>query len=148
MRRRRSRPRGQTGRPSREEAVALLNGAFASLLDPREDAENLDRYFSASYVQDVDGARMDYAHFLDHARTLKAALRSASATIEALVVDGSTIADIHLVEAEKTDGRRLATKVFAFFFVEGRKIAGVQEMTRLVRGDAADRDLGSRRSGA
>jgi hypothetical protein len=35
-----------------------------------------------------------------------------------------------------------------FVFVEGRKIAGVQELTRLVRGDAADRDLGSRRSGA
>jgi hypothetical protein len=75
-------------------------------------------------------------------------VRSASATIETLVVDSSTIADIHLIKAKKTDGGQLATRVFAFFFVEGGKIAGVRELTRLVRGDAADRGLGSRRSGA
>jgi hypothetical protein len=75
-------------------------------------------------------------------------LRSASATIETLVVDGPTIADIHLVEAEKTDRARLLTEVFAFFFVEDGKIARVNELTRLVQGGAADRDLGSRRSPA
>jgi ketosteroid isomerase-like protein len=133
---------------SRGAALAVLEGAFACLLDPREPAASLDRYFSPSYVQEVDGARMDYGHFLDHAQTLKAALRSASARVDTLVVDGSTIADIHLVEAEKTDGGRLATRVFAFFVVEDGKIVGVNELTRLVHGDAADRDLGSRRSGA
>jgi ketosteroid isomerase-like protein len=130
-------PRSGGSALGREEAAALLNGAFACLLDPREDAGNLDRYFSPSYVQDVDGEHMDYTHFLDHARTLKA-----------LVVDSSTIADIHLIEAEKADGGRLSTKVFAFFFVEDGRIGRVRELTRLVRGDAADRDLGSRRSDA
>ena len=39
----------------RDEARALIENAFASLLDPQQDAEDLSRYFAPNYVQIVDG---------------------------------------------------------------------------------------------
>jgi hypothetical protein len=53
---------------SKDEARALIEKAFASLLDPRQDAEDLRRFFAPSYVQIVDGKRLDYDGFIDHAR--------------------------------------------------------------------------------
>ncbi|HXW26308.1 MAG TPA: nuclear transport factor 2 family protein, partial [Xanthobacteraceae bacterium] len=70
------------------------------------------------------------------------------AAIETLIVDGDTIADIHVVEAEKTNGDSIRTKVIAFFTVRGGKIVRVDELTHLLHGADEDRDMGSRTSGA
>ena len=42
---------------SKKEARTLIEGAVASLLDPKQNAESLSRYFAPDYVQDVDGKR-------------------------------------------------------------------------------------------
>jgi len=131
---------------SKDEGRALIENALASLLDPHQDAESLTRYFAPDYVQDVDGKRLDLAGFIDHARVLKKSLRRARATIEKLVVDGNTIADIHVVDAEKTTGATLRVKVIAFFSVRDGKIVRVDELTHLLHGAAEDRDMGSRTS--
>ena len=131
---------------SRDEARALIEGALATLLDPQQDVGKLSCYFAPDYVQDVDGKRLDYAGFIDHARVLKACLRGGGVTIETLIVDGNTIADIHVIEAEKTNGDSFRSKVIAFFTVRDGKIVRVDELTHLLRGADADRDLGSRTS--
>jgi ketosteroid isomerase-like protein len=74
-------------------------------------------------------------------------LRRGRATIENIVVDGSTIADIHVVDAEKTTGDTIQMKVIAFFTVAGGKIVHVDELTHMLRGAAGDQDMGSRTSG-
>jgi ketosteroid isomerase-like protein len=131
---------------SKEEARALIEGAITSLLDPRQDVANLSRYFAPDYVQDVDGKRLDYAGFIDHARVLKTHLRRGRVTIETLIVDGDTIADIHVIEAEKTNGDSIRTKVLAFFTVSAGKFVRVDELTHLLRGADEDKDIGSRTS--
>lgn len=131
---------------SKHEARALIEGAIASLLDPRQSVEHLSEYFAPDYVQDVDGKRLDYAGFLDHARALKAHLRGGRVAIEALIVEGDTIADIHVVEAEKTNGDSIRTKVIAFFTVRDGRIVRVDELTRMLHGADEDRDLSSRTS--
>ena len=40
---------------SKEQARMLAEDILASLLDPRQAAESLDRYFALDYVQNVDG---------------------------------------------------------------------------------------------
>jgi ketosteroid isomerase-like protein len=129
---------------SRDEARALIEGALASLLNPREDVADLSRYFAPDYIQDVDGKRLDYAGFIDHARALKTHLRGGRVTIETLLVDGDTIADIHVIEAENTNGGSIRTKVIAFFTVRDGKIVRVDELTHLLHGAEEDRDMGSR----
>ena len=131
---------------SKAEARALIENALASLLDPHQDAESLGRYFAPDYVQDVDGKRLDFAGFIDHARVVKRSLRRARATIEHLIVDGDTIADIHVVDAEKTNGESMRAKVIAFFWVRDGRVVRVDELTHLLHGAAGDRDMGSRTS--
>jgi ketosteroid isomerase-like protein len=117
-----------------DQARTLPSEAFANLLDPNESVETLSRYFSAACVQEVDGERMDYAQFLDHARGIKRSIRWARVTFEALIVEGSTVADIHVVESGRTDGARTKLKVIAFNTVDQGKIVRVNELTRLIRG--------------
>ena len=131
---------------SKNEARTLIENAVTSLLDPQQDAAALSRYFAPDYVQDVDGKRLDYGGFIDHARVLKTHLRGGTATIESLIVDGDTIADIHIIDAEKIDGSRIRMKVIAFFIVRDGKIVRVDELTHLLDGDEKDRDMGSRTS--
>jgi hypothetical protein len=117
-----------------DQARALLSDAFANLLDPGEDAETLSRYFSPACIQEVDGERMDYGQFLDHARAIKRSIRSARVTFEGLIVQGSTIADIHIVESESTDGASRRLKVIAFNTVDQGRIVRVNELTRVLQG--------------
>ena len=131
---------------STEQARALIEGALASLLDPKQDADDLGRYFASDYIQEVDGKRLTFTGFIDHARVLKASLRWGRATIERLIVSGDTIADMHVVEAEKTNGEAIRVKVIAFFIVRDSKIVRVDELTHLLVGSEADRDMGSRGS--
>src|SRR5271168_2133816 len=131
---------------SKEQARRLIEDAVASLLDPKQDAESLSRYFAPNYVQDVDGKRLDFNGFIDHARTLKATLRRGHATIEKLIVDGDTIADTHIIDAEKTNGDSIRVKVTAFLTARDGKIVRVDELTHLLHGAEEDSDLGSRRS--
>lgn len=132
---------------SKDEARALIENALASLLDPQQRAEDLSRYFAPNYVQIVDGKQLDYDGFIDHARALKQTLRRGRATIETLVVDGPIIADIHVIDAEKTNGDTIRIKVIAFFTAAGGKIVRVEELTHMLSGAAEDKDLGSRTSG-
>jgi ketosteroid isomerase-like protein len=132
---------------SKEQARALVESAFASLLDPDRDAEDLSRYFAPNYVQIVNGKQLDYNGLIDHARTLKKSLRRGRATIENIIDDGPTIADIHVIDAEKTNGDTIQIKVIAFFTVAGGKIVRVDELTHMLRGAAEDEDVGSRTSG-
>jgi ketosteroid isomerase-like protein len=131
---------------TQHDARALLENALAALFDPKQDAASLSRFFAPDYVQDVDGKRLDYAGFIQHAETLKQVLRSGRATIEQIIVQGSTFADIHVVEAEKMNGDRIKVKVIGFFEVRDGKIVRVDELTHLIRGSAEDSDLGSRTS--
>ena len=131
---------------SQKQARALIENAIASLLDPLQDAESLCRYFAPDYVQEVDGVRLDFDGFIDHARVLKTSLRWGRATIENLIVSGDTIADIHVVDGEKTNGDKIRVKVIAFFTLRDGKIVRVDELTHLLEGNHADRDMGSRTS--
>jgi len=58
------------------------------------------------------------------------------------VVSGQSSADIHVVNGVKHDGSTFEAKVIAFYTVRDGKIVAVDELTRIVKGTADDRDLG------
>ena len=136
--------RGATTTMTRDDARTFLQGVFDRFFDPAASAEAVGEFFSPDYVQEVDGKRLDYSAFLDHVRLLKRTLDRATVTFENVVVDGSTIADIHVVDARKKNGERLRVKVLAFYTIEDGKIRRLEELTHQLEGRAEDRDLGSR----
>ena len=83
---------------SKEQARRLIEDAMASLLDPKQDAESLSRYFAPDYVQDVDGKRLDFNGFsITHAHSRRlcgAATRpsksSSSTAIRLQILTSST----------------------------------------------------------
>jgi len=129
---------------TRDEARRFLEDMFDRLFDPAASAEAVGAFFAPDYVQEVDGKRLDYSAFLDHVRLLKRTLERASVTFEQLLVDGSTIADIHVVDAHKKNGERLRVKVLAFYTIEDGKIRRLEELTHQLEGRPEDADLGSR----
>jgi len=129
---------------TRDEARRFLEDMFDRLFDPAASAEAVGAFFAPDYVQEVDGKRLDYSAFLDHVRLLKRTLERATVTFEQLLVDGSTIADIHVVDAHKKNGERLRVKVLAFYTIEDGKIRRLEELTHQLEGRPEDADLGSR----
>jgi len=133
---------------TRDEARRFLAELFARFFDPATSAEAVGAaFFSPDYVQEVDGKRLDYGAFLDHVRLIKRTLDHATVTFEHVVVDGSTIADVHVVDARKNNGERLRVKVLAFYTIEDGKIRRLEELTHQLEGRPDDRDLGSRTAG-
>ena len=131
---------------SHEEAREFLEKVFANMFDPQAAAESLSEFFATDYVQDADGARLDFNGFIDHARVLKNTFRSGHVRFEEILVDGPKIADVHIVEATKANGDTIRVKVIAVYTLEKGKIVRVDELTHLLEGAEADRDIGFRTS--
>jgi predicted ester cyclase len=131
---------------SQEEAREFLEKVFANMFDPQAPAESLSEFFSTDYVQDADGARLDFDGFIDHARVLKGTFTSAHVRFEEILVDGPNIADVHIIEATKVNGENIRVKVIALYTLEKGKIVRVNELTHLLKGADADRDIGFRTS--
>jgi hypothetical protein len=126
------------------QAQRFLSRIFNSLFDPAQTAEQTGRHFAGDYQQHADGKVLDHALFVEHARTLKATLKSASVSFEKVIACGQSLASVHIVDAIKHDGQRLKVKVVALYEVEDGLIRRVDELSHLLEGEASDRDLGTR----
>jgi ketosteroid isomerase-like protein len=131
---------------TKEEARDFLEKVFANTFAPQADAESLSELFSTYYIQDADGARLDFKGFIEHARVLKKTLRSGRVTFKDILVDGQKIADVHIVEATKATGDTIRVKVIALYTLAEGKILRVDELTHLLKGADTDRDIGFRTS--
>ena len=121
---------------SRDEARRLMEAAFASLIDPTEPLSALSSFYAANCVQQIDGERMDYAQFLEHAQQIKASTRSAKVRFQALITEDSTSAAIYTVASVSQKGEAASLEVIAFLTVADGKIeltrAGLLQVDRLL----------------
>ncbi|EJN03620.1 nuclear transport factor 2 family protein [Phyllobacterium sp. YR531] len=124
----------------------LIENALKSMLDPNVPAEQLSEFFSRDYRQDVDGTTLDYDGFIAHAKDLKKSISSGKAIFEMMMFDGGNVADVHIIEATKTNGEKIKVKVIAIFTIGDGKITRVNELTHLLSGSPEDRNMGSRTS--
>jgi len=129
------------------QARDLLSRVFQTLFDPAAGADAVGAFFAPGYVQIADGKELDRAAFIDHVRVLKAALQSGAATLDKVIASGSTIASLHRITAHRKTGEMVRMTVHAFFEIEHGLIRRTEELSHLVEGSDADRDLGSRTAG-
>jgi hypothetical protein len=71
-------------------------------------------------------------------------LKNVKITFESAVAEGASVVGIHRAEAEKIAGGKIAIRAFALFAIDQGKIVLCDELTRLEKGAAEDRDLASR----
>ncbi|ACA19668.1 conserved hypothetical protein [Methylobacterium sp. 4-46] len=124
-----------------EEGTALIRAMFEAFCDLDRPVEEIAAYFAPGYVQRVDGREFGREGFLDHLRALRTTLRRLDFVIEQIVCDGASAASVHVAHALKRTGEAVRVKVIAFYKLEHGQISLVDELTRLVHGDASDRDL-------
>jgi hypothetical protein len=111
------------------------------------DAENteadLQRLFTPTYTQDVDGKVLSFPEFVDHIRHLRTATTSIKVKVSQFLRDGNQLAERHTVLVEFSNKPRSEFEVFLFGVVDDDgRLSSVVETVRHAKGDAEDKDLG------
>ncbi|KOG45977.1 hypothetical protein ADK75_28600 [Streptomyces virginiae] len=108
--------------------------------------EAADRHFAPEYRQRTDGEWADRAGFIEHISHLRGVVDHGTVEVHEELSDGSKYADRHTVHVTKTDGSTVSMEVYLFgeFAADGR-FSRIEETTLMLKGSAADRDLGSAR---
>jgi len=124
-------------------ATALTDLLFTPGLDLHEAA---DRHFAPDYRQRTNGQWDDRDGFLAHIAHLRTVVAEGSIEVHDELYDGSHYADRHTIQVTKKDGSAVRTEVYLFgdFAPDGR-FRRVEEVTCMLEGADADRNLGSAR---
>lgn len=102
------------------------------------------RWFSKDYIQVADGNTLNFADFIKHLNILKRDTTSMRFEVIDAAFTGDTLADRHLVYVELKNGQRMVVEILAFYRLKNGKIVRLNEVSRVISGDLADRDLGFR----
>ncbi|MEM6890754.1 MAG: hypothetical protein AAF636_21865 [Pseudomonadota bacterium] len=122
-----------------------LAEAFADLFGPNNDAlVTAKKYMTPDYTQCVDGVVLDFEGFVKHLKTLQSTFRMVDFTFEKVVASGTTILDIHIVDAVKKGRVDNPDEGHSVPSYAWEQIERIDELTHLIEGDAEDRNLGSR----
>ena len=111
--------------------------------DIHADETVISQYFSPLYMQYADGHVLNYDEFIQHMLVQKRLLETVKVTIERCIVEKNKICTIHRVDAVKKNGNSLAVRVIAYFEVEEGKITLCDELTYLLKGEGADKNIGT-----
>ncbi|CAM5658947.1 nuclear transport factor 2 family protein [Streptomyces avidinii] len=126
-----------------------ISAALTDLLLSRDLTveEAADRHFAPEYRQRTDGEWADRAGFIEHITHLRGVVDHGSVQVHEELYDGSKYARRrHPSTSTKTDASTVSMEVYLFgeFAADGR-FSRIEETTLMLRGSAADRDLGSAR---
>ncbi len=125
-----------------------ISAALTDLLLNRDlpVEEAADRHFAPEYRQRTDGVWADRAGFIEHISHLRGVVDHGTVEVHEELYDDSNYADRHTVHVTKTDGSTVSMEVYLFgaFAADGR-FSRIEETTLMLKGSAADRDLGSAR---
>lgn len=114
----------------------LLNDLFAGKLAPAE-------IFSVDYQQHTDGNTLDYEGFIQHLNHVRAQVSRIVFKVEQACCTPHMLADRHTVTVTKTNGQTSDIEVYMFARLRDGKIWRIDEVTRVIKGDHADKSLAS-----
>ena len=105
------------------------------------DPDRIPEFFADDYEQVTDGEVSDRARFEAHIRHVAGSIRLISVTVLDAVWQGDAIADRHVVEVVHADGHKAVIEVYLFGTLRGGRLWRVNEITRVLSGDRALREL-------
>lgn len=110
------------------EARSFLEEAFGKLFEPASTEEDILRYFTPDYTQDLNGKVYAFDEFMRGVAGIKSEFSSLKAVFTTVVASGENIAEVHILEATRKDGTRMRLKVMAIQKTRGGRISGVEEL--------------------
>ena len=102
----------------------ILKGAIDDLFTGPELSVNeaIDKHFTPTFVQRVNGVWIDRQTFVAAIRELRSVVAQATVTVLDELLDADRYAERHIIELIKHDGERIVQEVsvFARFDADGR----------------------------
>jgi hypothetical protein len=78
-----------------------------------------------------------------HQKNIKSLIKSMTPDFKYMVSDGTHVAAVYFIYLTKNDGSKLGVKDIAYFTLKDHKIIYVDELTHLIKGNQADKNIGS-----
>ncbi len=127
-----------------DEAKAFLLGLYDQLIRNTPDAETVSRYMTDDFIAHSDGVTMNREEFEAHLDLMHQKLSSFEVKFKKIVTSPDCIAAILNVDFFTDTESHSIIQVNAFYSLREGKVAGLDEMSRLVSGNEADRGLVAR----
>ena len=108
--------------------------------DPNMD---YSKYVAKNFVNPIDGNVFNYEQWVAHQKHIKSMVKSMTPKFDLMVAEGNDVAAVYYIKIIKNDGSELVVKDLAFFKIKDNKIIYCEELTRLVKGNVADKNIGS-----
>jgi hypothetical protein len=128
---------------SPKEAKQFVKHAVNYALENMDPNMDYSKYVSKDFINLIDGNKFDYEQWVVHQKHIKSSLKSMKATFDSMVAESNHVAAIFRVHLIKKDGSELEVKDMGFFKIKNHKIVYVEELTRLIKGNEADKNIGS-----
>lgn len=101
------------------------------------------KYMSESYIEHIDGKVFNFQQWLHHMSGLKSLMKSFKLKFDEILAEGDQIAASYVVQATKKDGTKLDIRIIAIFKIKNNKMIYCDELTHVLSGPAADKNLPS-----
>lgn len=101
------------------------------------------KYVSKDFVNYVDKNTFNYQQWVQHQKNIKKIVKSMHPTFIRMVAEGNNVAAVYMIHLVKNDGSTLDVKDMGVFVIKNNKVVLVDELTHLMQGNEADKDIGS-----
>jgi len=121
----------------------FVKDAVVYALTNKDPNMDYSKYVSKDFVNPIDGNVFNYQQWVTHQKHIKSMVKSMTPTFDWMVADGDNVAAIYHIAIIKNNGDKLTVKDLAFFKIKNNKVVYCEELTRLVKGNEADKNIGS-----
>lgn len=126
------------------ENTAFIKERFKGMFESSDLNENfIHKIVDQSYIQHVDGETLGFDGFVKHLKALKEKTKSIEIDFKTLIGEGEVVFSNHVVTATMKNETKVVIHVIAEFRVKDRKMYYCDELTSLIDGASANRNLGS-----
>ncbi len=126
-----------------EQSKQFVKDAVIYALTNKDPNMDYSKYVSKNFSNPIDGNTFNYDQWVTHQKHIKTMVKSMTPNFDLMVAEGNNVAAIYHIDITKNDGSKLVVKDMAFFKIEHDKIVYCEELTRLIKGDESDKNIGS-----
>lgn len=121
----------------------FVKDAVVYALTNKDPNMDYSKYVAKNFINPIDGNVFNYEQWVTHQKNIKAMVKSMTPTFDLMVAEGDHVAAIYHIDIVKNDGSKLTVKDMAFFKIDHGKVVYCEELTRLLKGNEADKNIGS-----
>jgi hypothetical protein len=126
-----------------EDSKQFVKTAVIYALETRDPNMDYSKYVSKNFINHVDSNTFDFKQWVTHQKNIKSLIKSIKPDFKYMVSDGTNVAAVYFIHLIKNDGSELDVKDIAYFRIKDHKIIYVDELTHLITGNQADKNIGS-----